>query len=297
MCKVKTDQPDARYINPMTDFGFKKLFGDVEIMTAFLTDLLKPKSPIAHITFIDKEMLPESYLERGVIYDLRCKTEDGGEFIVEMQNKGQMHFSDRILYYLSRSIAPQGEKGKVERTDEDGKKRVVNWDFELQPVYGIFFMNFHLKEFQPKPLRTVEFVVRETGELFTDKMRAYTIELPCFDKTEEECTEDLDYWTYILNHMESIQTQLPFISKKPIFKRINDIAEIAKMPSEEREKYQRSLDAYRTNAATYVYEREQGRAEGRAEERISNARKMIAAGMPEDLVLSTLGLNKEDLMK
>lgn len=113
------------------------------------------------------------------------------------------------------------------------------------------------------------------------------------------CTQNQKY--YILNHMESIQTQLPFISKKPIFKRINDIAEIAKMPSEEREKYQRSLDAYRTNAATYVYEREQGRAEGReegrAEERITNARKMIAAGMPEDLVLSTLGLSKEDLLK
>ena len=34
------------YINPMTDFGFKKIFGDAEIMKAFLNDVIQPKSPI-----------------------------------------------------------------------------------------------------------------------------------------------------------------------------------------------------------------------------------------------------------
>lgn len=34
------------YINPMTDFGFKKIFGDAEIMKAFLNDVIQPVSPI-----------------------------------------------------------------------------------------------------------------------------------------------------------------------------------------------------------------------------------------------------------
>lgn len=307
MCRINIDQPNAKYINPMTDYGFKKLFGDKEVLIAFLTDLLKPKSPISQITYIDKEMMPESYLERGVIYDLRCKTEDGGEFIVEMQNKGQIHFSDRILYYLSRSISAQGVKGKSEREQADGTTRTTNWDFELQPVYGIFFMNFHLKNFQEQALRTIDFVVRETGELFTDKMRAYTIELPCFNKSEEECTDDLDYWTYILNHMEMIQTELPFTDKKPIFQRLGTLAEIANMPTDEREKYQRSLDAYRTNAATYAWERAEGRREGRAEgleEGIEIgvekgilivARKLKAMGKPYDEIAQITGLSPEDI--
>lgn len=92
-------------MNPLTDYGFKKLFGDKEVMRAFLTDLLEPKSPIAEIIFLDKEMnAPYSY-ERGVTYDLRCKSEDGSEFIVEMQNRSQRYFSDRILFYLSRSFS------------------------------------------------------------------------------------------------------------------------------------------------------------------------------------------------
>lgn len=311
MCKVKSNQPDARYINPMTDFGFKKVFGDPDVMKAFLMDLLKPESPIVKITFLDKEMVPENALERGVIYDMRCKTEDGNEFIVEMQNKGQIHFADRILYYLSRSIAPQGEKGLIEVVKEDGTKRYTNWDFELQPVYGIFFLNFHLGGLERQPLRTVEFLVRETGEVFSDKMRAYTIELPCYDKTEDECTEDLDYWAYILNHMDTIQTQLPFVNKKPIFQRISDIAEIAKMPIKEREEYRQSLDAFRTNVATYAYEhamghkeghaeglaeglekgREEGREEGRDEKAFDVARRMLVKGFGVSDISEMTGLD------
>ena len=56
------EQIKAKYINPLTDYGFKKIFGDEAVMKAFLTDLLEPKSPIASITFIDKESLGDTLL-------------------------------------------------------------------------------------------------------------------------------------------------------------------------------------------------------------------------------------------
>ena len=93
-------QRENRYINVLTDYGFKKVFGDKEVMTAFLTDLLQPKSAIADITFLDKEYDGMAEYERGIIYDLLCRTENGEEFIVEMQNRNQAQFSDRIIYYL-----------------------------------------------------------------------------------------------------------------------------------------------------------------------------------------------------
>lgn len=40
---------EPRYINPLTDYGFKRIFGDSEVMTAFLTDLLEPESAIVEI--------------------------------------------------------------------------------------------------------------------------------------------------------------------------------------------------------------------------------------------------------
>ena len=134
---------EGRYLNPLTDYGFKKVFGEKDIMIAFLTDLLNPASPIEDVIFLDKEMEADGEDMRSVIYDLRCQTQDGGEFIVEMQNKGQSHFSNRILYYLSHAISEQGEKG-------------TSWNFDLHPVYGVFFLNFHMKGLKPHAIRTIQ---------------------------------------------------------------------------------------------------------------------------------------------
>ena len=108
-------QEPGLYINPLTDYGFKKVFGDEEIMREFLNDLLEPQSPIKHVTFLNKDVEPDNDTLRGIIYDMRCQTEDGKEIIVEMQNRGQTFFNDRIVYYLANSIAPQGHKGKKEK--------------------------------------------------------------------------------------------------------------------------------------------------------------------------------------
>jgi len=285
----------GRYFNPLTDYGFKKVFGEKDIMIAFLTDLLNPLSPIEDIIFLDKELGSDTEDMRGVIYDLRCMTEDGGEFIVEMQNKGQLHFSDRILYYLSRSISEQGKKG-------DG------WDFNLRPVYGVFFLNFHLKGLKPQSIRTIQLKVDETGELFSEKMRAYTLELPDYkDKPEDYPRSRVEYWLYNLVNMETMTTALPFQSQQPIFGKVGGISELGHMSEEERFKYQSSLDRYRTNVAVMKNERAEGRAEGieeglakgraegRAEGVLSVAKQLLMMGMNTEQVVQATGLSVEEI--
>lgn len=278
---------EPRYINPLTDYGFKRIFGDPEVMTAFLTDLLEPESAIVEIIFLDKEMSPSAQYERGVIYDLRCKTEDGNEFIVEMQNKSQSHFSDRILYYLSRSLSSQGQMGDT-------------WDFELKPVYGIFFLNFHLNNFKPMTVRTVQLKVSETGEVFNEKLRAYTLELPDYrNKKEEECITKIDYWLYNLVNMEIMTQQLPFQNQQPIFDKVGSIAELVKMTEEERIRYNVSLDSFRTNLSVMKNERAEGVAEGYekgiAEGLMKAAARMKSAGFDIQVIAETLGLSTQQL--
>lgn len=278
---------EPRYINPLTDYGFKRIFGDPEVMTAFLTDLLEPESAIVEIIFLDKEMSPSAQYERGVIYDLRCKTEDGNEFIVEMQNKSQSHFSDRILYYLSRSLSSQGQMGDT-------------WDFELKPVYGIFFLNFHLNNFKPMTVRTVQLKVSETGEVFNEKLRAYTLELPDYrNKKEEECITKIDYWLYNLVNMEIMTQQLPFQNQQPIFDKVGSIAELVKMTEEERIRYNVSLDSFRTNLSVMKNERAEGVAEGYekgiAEGLMKAAARMKSAGFDIQVIAETLGLSAQQI--
>lgn len=258
------------------------MFGDEEIMSAFLTDLIEPKSPIVSITFLDKEMEAQTEYERGVIYDLRCKTADNEEFIVEMQNKDQLYFSDRILYYLSRSFSSQEEKGRAE------------WDYELKPVYGIFFLNFHLKGFKPMSVRTVQLKVNETGEVFSDKLCAYTLELPDYrNMREEDCKTKIDYWLYNLTNMETMTQNIPFQAEQPIFSKVGNIGELIHMTAEERTKYNISIDSYRTNLSVMKKERE----EGRKEEKMANAANLKKLGVANEVIAEALGLAVDEIDK
>lgn len=79
----------TRYINPFTDFGFKKLFGEEdskEILIGFLNDLLPIKDKIINIKFKKNEQLGQYQDSRKAIYELYCEDEKGSKFIVEMQN-------------------------------------------------------------------------------------------------------------------------------------------------------------------------------------------------------------------
>ena len=104
----------GRFINPFTDFGFKFLFGrevEKELLIDFLNDLLVGEHVITDIQFLNNEQQPEVKTERGLIYDISCRTNTGEPIIVEMPNRDQPYFKDRALFYLSRAITQQARKG------------------------------------------------------------------------------------------------------------------------------------------------------------------------------------------
>ncbi|OKZ16838.1 MAG: hypothetical protein BHV72_11785 [Bacteroides sp. 43_46] len=67
--------------------------------------------------------------------------------------------------------------------------------FRLDAVYGVFFMNFVMDKDMPATIRTdVVLSDRATGKLFNDKFRQIFIELPNFNKEEDECNTDFERW-------------------------------------------------------------------------------------------------------
>lgn len=303
----------GRYVSPMVDYGFKMIFEKEDILREFLNDLLNPPTPIREVHYLMRGMTPPSRKERKAEYDLRCVTEDGTEFIVEMQNAPQEFFADRIIYYLSKTIAPQA---KVGQKSENKYGNEIDWNYELHPVFGIFFANFHLQGLEPLVIRTVRFKVEETGEVFNDKVRAYTIELPCFKgKTKEDSRTRIEKWVYNLLNMKDMTTPLAFQDEMPVFKRLATVAEIANMTPEEYRDYIDDIDRQRTKNAQMAYAkklaREEGLAEGRAEglaegraegrlegERaatIKNAIAMKKNGAPIDFIVKCLGMTPEGI--
>lgn len=121
--------------------------------------------------------------------------------------------------------------------------------------------------------------------------------------SEADCKTNKDYWLYILTHLETMNTTVPFQAQKPIFHKLENIADMAQLTREEREHYHISLDSFRTNLAVMEHERNEGRnegrvegrAEGRVEERLEIIQTMMSKGMSIRAISDLLDIPEKDI--
>ncbi len=105
------------YIDPFTDFGFKRIFGSEEskpLLISFLNDLLPIEDKIVSLKFNKNEYAGMLKEDRKAIFDINCTDEKNNIFIVELQRAGQTYFQDRALYYTSFPIQEQATRGQLE---------------------------------------------------------------------------------------------------------------------------------------------------------------------------------------
>ena len=239
----------SKFINPLTDWGFKHIFGKKEFLINFLNSLFEGEHVITDIRYLNNERHPEQISLKKVIYDIFCETETGEHIIVEMQNRWQEHFRDRALYYQAVSIAGQGLKSS-------------EWDYKLTAVYGVFFVNFLLdKEPTEHFCKDVMLIDRHTGKVFNSKFRQVYIELPRFGKQEEDCNNYLEYWIYNLINMNKMN-EISFKDKQEIFARLEKIASQASLSPEERARYEEERKRYNDYFNTLESARKLGHMEG-----------------------------------
>ena len=79
---------DSVYIDPLTDFGFKRLFYNRELLIAFLNDIIG--TAIKDVTYQPTEGLGWMPEERTAVFDLLCTIENDEIVVVEMQLGQQM---------------------------------------------------------------------------------------------------------------------------------------------------------------------------------------------------------------
>src|SRR3990167_6277743 len=224
----------TKYINPFTDFGFKKLFGEETskpILIHFLNQLLSLPSPLIDLNFRNPEQLGFTSYDRKAIYDLYCTDELGRHFIVELQKAKQNFFKDRAVFYSTFPIQKQAEKG--------------DWNFQLQAVYCIGLLDFTFEEDKQDSdyLHQVQ-LKNQHHQVFYDKLTFYFIEMPKFQKAETDLASYLEKWLYCLKHLEEFES-IPASLDDPIFEQVFERAELAKLTPEEREGYEESLKVYR----------------------------------------------------
>ena len=280
----------GKFINPFTDFGFKRLFGQEDskiILIGFLNALFEGEFVVTDLEYRDKEQIDDQKDKRGVIYDIFCKTSDGKRYILEMQNKEQVYFEDRALYYASRGISKQGQKGV--------------WNFQFDAVLGIYLLNF-TKDVLQHAFRS-DFGIRRLGndepgklQVLTDKLRMVFLQMPLFDKKQEDCKTNLDRWTFIMKNMDTLN-DIPWREQEEAFNAIAEIANLGTMTEEEQNRYDDALrelwDAY----ATYECAREEGKAEGKVEGKAEVALSLIGLNVSDEIICQSTGLSLAEIQK
>ncbi|MEA5419058.1 Rpn family recombination-promoting nuclease/putative transposase [Spirulina sp. CCNP1310] len=297
----------VKYLNPFTDYGFKKLFGEEpnkNLLLDFLNELLKDEQgPIVSLHYIKNEQLGSSDLDRRAIFDLYCENEAGERFIVELQKSKQRFFKDRTVYYSTFPIRDQAPKN--------------DWDYQLSAVYLIAILDFVFDEDQAEPEKyryDVKLTDIDTCKVFYDKLTFIYLEMPKFTKTIEQLETRFDKWLYVLRNLTEIQAIPPSLQEQ-VFQQLFETAEIAKFSREQMRSYEDSLKYYRDLKNSMDTARDEGKVEGieigreegigiGREEGIGIGREegvrtvalaLLREGMSEGVILKTTGLTAAEL--
>ena len=145
---------------------------------------------------------------------------------------------------------------------------------------------------------------KETKQVFSDKLNFVYIEMPKFDKGQDELSNKFEKWLFLLKHLSSLE-KLPIKMQEKIFEKVMNIAELAQLNKKDREAYEHSLKNYRDLQNVKDTYFEEGKLEGKLEgiiegemkgklETAINARKQ---GLPLDIIVAITQLEESELLK
>ncbi len=272
-----------KYINPFTDFGFKKLFGEElnkDLLLDFLNELLREEQgQIKDLTYLKTEHLGLTESDRKAIFDLYCENERGEKFIVELQKSKQNFFKDRTVYYSTFPIREQAKR--------------ADWNFELKAVYTIAILDFVFDSDKNEPEKfryDVKLQDIETNKVFYDKLTFIYLEMPKFKKSIDELATRFEKWLYLIRNLNQLE-RIPESLREHIFEKVFETAEIAKFTPAQVLSYEDSLKYYRDLKNSLDTAREEGEAEGIQKV----ARNILSLGLSVEMISQATGLSEEEI--
>jgi len=287
----------STYINPYTDFGFKKLFGEEaskDLLIDFLNQLLPSEYQIIDLEFRNSEIQPDIAPLRKAIFDIHCENERKDKFVVEMQKSKLEYFKDRVIWYMSSPIKNQIPKGKVLKIVKKGNEiesKKIEWNYKLKPVYFVGILDFEIGDDKDKDDYIVEVEFKDqNNKVFYDKLKYFFVVMPRFNKKESDLITKKDKWIYFLKNLDTFD-EIPAILNEPIFKKGFEIAKIANYNEKQLFEYEQSYNDYLAFNSSMNYQFDKGKMEGKLE----IAKQMKFNNLDIELIIQCTGLTKEQI--
>lgn len=292
-----------RFINPKTDFAFKKIFGSNQskpILISFLNAMIYDGNPtIADLEIIDPYLASRVQYLKDSYLDVKARLAGGATVIIEMQVLNVESFAKRVVYNTAKTYSTQLIRGEGY--------------FKLKPVIALTITDFEMFDNDREVIS--HFVFKEKKRLFDyvdPEIELIFIELPKFNKQLDELETLTDKWVYFMKNAPSLEV-VP--STMEIVSEIQQAFEIANETNlnpeelsdlEARERY--ILDQQGISRKGIEESREQGREQGREEGReeglalgmrekaLEIARQLLNV-LDNQTISQTTGLSVEDIQK
>ena len=273
-----------RYLDPKADLTFKKIFGEHKDLLISLLNALLPLADdeqIKSVEYLSPELVPDTYVGKNSIVDVRCRDVKNRQFIVEMQMLWTEAFKQRVLFNASKAFVRQLDK-----------KRKYEM---LQPVYSLNLVNeTFMKEYPDEFIHNYNVVHELHSDEIIDGLH-FTFQDHSI-KEKKMAVLWLRFLTEIDEHTKEVPQEL--LDNPETSKALKAVEESA-MSKNELLAYDDFWDKLGAERLLLVDSNrrsmEEGRAEGRAEGRVEIARNLLNMGMSIDDIAKATGLQRQEI--
>ena len=275
------------FINPKTDYAFKKIFGSSEskdILISFLNAMIYDGNPtIADLEIINPNLPPRVEGLKDTYLDVKAKLADGTLVIIEMQVLNVESFGKRVLYNAAKTYAFQLQKGEGYRM--------------LKPVIALTLTDFEM--FPNSEQLISRFIYKEasTNLIYTDNnIELVFVELPKFTKEVDQLETLADKWIYFMKYARTITDVPPVMDSVPEIHQAFGIAnQVNLTPDELADIERREMFIYDQQGAI-IKAVQDAVEEALQKEKLAIARQLLDR-LDDATISLTTGLSIEDVRK
>lgn len=213
------------FINPKTDFAFKKIFGSKkskDILIGFLNAILYQEKPVIQdLEILDPYQAPRIKGIKDSYLDVKATLTDHKTVIIEMQVLNVLGFEKRVLYNAAKAFSIQLAVGE---------------DYALlNPVIALTITDFEMFEGSPKVISRYRLKEKDDLTDYSDDIELVFVELPKFTKSLAALETVTDKWLYFLKSANQLQSVPPSMGEVPEISRAFEVAKQSKLSKRELE--------------------------------------------------------------
>ena len=218
---------ELKYVDPKADLTFKKVFGEhPDLITSLLNALLPlpEDGQIVSIEYLPPEIVPDDPLHKDSIVDVRCKDQNGRQFIVEMQMIWSPDYNQRALFNAAKAYSRELPAGGNYRN--------------LKTVYSLNLLNDNLDLDVPQWYHHYRLEHREVKGETIDGIQLVFVELKKFTPHTWPERKMAVLWLRFLTEINGkIRKAPPELEENPEVRKALEMVEVAALTPEERAKY------------------------------------------------------------